>query len=1268
VTTYTKAFFGVAQDEPFNLTAAVETYEWVMANPEEAPFVVSKMLFDNTTSFMEYHKDAIEEVCKGYVQHRLATVRRGLSRQVSKGAIDTLAIVDEIAKAWGDDEYDRDWQGHFAAAETRRAQRLQARDQRRTLKPMSSRPVAWDGGGAMRKVGIDALAAMGSSPDFADYVANLSRDMPGALEYTADGNTTFADKFGRKPDDRGTTAGQWRRLEASSKLAYDMGGKYLPEQAQLALKAGEYAGKYEPQAERVIGPSARRAAYRYRGVEKKPDAVFQNDIDSLRVSQKGGRPAHEALIFGTPTPAPRGRGPEQGMWEDRTESRTIAKMKDLLPSPELYELNKKSGTLPPSQGIIINRSGKVITQAVGYGEDWYLPFNLRNLSQLSGGEYIRTRAYGGLTTEDVYVGLVSGARAVTVVSHSGTYTMEFDDNFRGARRFNDKAGRMHARYAQLLDAVKFGDVTLGDISPARKQELRDKVARETGKDPADITEGTPEFKVLRTREKANPKLAKADMEAAAIQALNESPKLLGQGHTGYRSFDDYVDQGGNPDPIKAAEELGAQREVTRAIDSATITNAENLNPLILNGRGYGKAMKALQDQFPYYIARAEYIAPGPGRTDAGYIKPRFIRPAEALSGYYDKTIEGKAKLHADRTNYQNASIIGTPKSPNETVTGPVDKPGSGWDYIPERERTEDKDEATGGATGGPTTPKTPEQIKQAADYAKFRKSEATMKLIAALREQTNYSTDNPNAPGMPVNPNDLASIKIAPVMTADLDVIQRKLDQGDPGGTIAASLAEIRKQKLFDVDPVLWDNYNSGGTASVAEVPTDPLALLSGIGTQYYKFPGLDKGRRVEDYAAIIDDLLASDPELQALSPTDKPLTAAATWSEIRPKVLERANFLKGKQAAIMDQRAGHTQYVDPVWNPAVVEQSSKRLARLAQAYKMRDEKAAEIERDAKIGKPIIEVLESGSPEETERIKAGLPKAGAPEQGADYAAQLQAAAAPHQEKLRSMIGMSGVAHQVDGLVAQAVIASAREKSGLKTSSRPMHLVFTGSPGTGKTTVAELIAPLYADLGLTNEPKVTTLTKSEITGPFVNQVEQHTRKALNDAAGGVIIIDEAYTLANDDSGRKAIEEMVPMLTKELKDTVVILAGYPDRMDQFMQVNEGLSRRFPKTITFRDYSAPEMKKIADKMLVDREYTATTPSVHAAINDAVTQLAARPNNGNGGGVENMVNFMRESQEFRLMKVKNPTHKQLATLTSHDVKYAMHAMGLKPGARQAA
>jgi stage V sporulation protein K len=276
---------------------------------------------------------------------------------------------------------------------------------------------------------------------------------------------------------------------------------------------------------------------------------------------------------------------------------------------------------------------------------------------------------------------------------------------------------------------------------------------------------------------------------------------------------------------------------------------------------------------------------------------------------------------------------------------------------------------------------------------------------------------------------------------------------------------------------------------------------------------------------------------------------------------------------------------------------------------------------------------------------------------------LRIKARPYQDDIASMIGMDGVADQVDALVNQAVVAQQRKAAGYKTDDRPMHLIFEGNPGTGKTTIANKIAPLYKDLGLVSKPTVLELKKGDITGPFNNQVEEHTYNALMKGKGGVIFIDEAYMLNNDEEGRKAIDAMVPILSdpKFSKDTVVILAGYPGKMQAFLDVNEGLADRFSDRVRFRDYTAPELHQIAQKMINDQEY-AVSASTNREIGKAVAAIASKPGHANGRSVARLIDRIKRAHEARLGD--DPTPDELRFLTAADVQSAMKAQGLDAAA----
>jgi hypothetical protein len=320
-----------------------------------------------------------------------------------------------------------------------------------------------------------------------------------------------------------------------------------------------------------------------------------------------------------------------------------------IPKKSLAELQSKSGKIPPSEGVIINADGKIITQAVGYMDDHYLPFNLKNLKGLQGGSYVRTRSSGGLTTEDIYTGLMSGARSVTVVSRSGVFTMDFEDDFRGGRRFNDKAHGMINRYAKTLDAVKSKQVTRAPMSMEDRLRIRDEVEDEmAGFRPDEIED---EIKRRVTEAQSRPTLSQREMDeinAKAVEAAAEGGQGP-RGQFGGRDWERIKD-----DPKKRILAYKSQM-IEDALREKEATKFQ------LDGEGYAVALDALQEQFPYYIANVQYIHNKDPRaqamglspeTDSGYVKPRYNRPEGAKEGYFDPSI-GSPKISADKTNYQN---------------------------------------------------------------------------------------------------------------------------------------------------------------------------------------------------------------------------------------------------------------------------------------------------------------------------------------------------------------------------------------------------------------------------------------------------------------------------------------------------------------------------------------------------------------------------------------------------------------------------------------
>jgi len=528
-----------------------------------------------------------------------------------------------------------------------------------------------------------------------------------AFERNDAGRFKGADRLGsfagdwnaQKPEEIGNPRAKvYRRLHLGSRLLDSAIGPLVPNRMRLAIQSADFVGQYGSEADKVIGPHADRAAYRYRGVERKPDPVLQATVSGYSRAFDNPESARNALIYGYN----KEYVSRNGIQVEHQASPVIEYFRGRLADKDLVRLQAQSGVIPPSEGMIIDRNGKVVSQAVGYGEDWYLPFNLKTLSRVKGGEYIRTRAWGGPTTEDIYAGLITGAKSVTVVSHNGVYTVDFDESFRGSRRYNDKAARMVGRYGHLLDAVKSQEVTLAGIPEDRLVELKAEAAKRYNP-KLDRKKFEDRLEELKTEERIDPQMSQARKQQFAIEFLDDRAQALpgkhGSDHVpSWTDFaQSYVDRQvassqihhptypGAPEwdeeaarlqasaavatPMQVIQVAGLQPQWEKYAEQKQVEYVAEQKPLELNGPGYDKALKALREQFPYYIANVSYQPFQPNRSDIGYVKPRFNRPERALAGYYDTTIggvgaqltrEGKqtGKITADQIRWQNGGPQG----------------------------------------------------------------------------------------------------------------------------------------------------------------------------------------------------------------------------------------------------------------------------------------------------------------------------------------------------------------------------------------------------------------------------------------------------------------------------------------------------------------------------------------------------------------------------------------------------------------------------------
>ncbi|GGJ84786.1 stage V sporulation protein K [Lentibacillus kapialis] len=193
----------------------------------------------------------------------------------------------------------------------------------------------------------------------------------------------------------------------------------------------------------------------------------------------------------------------------------------------------------------------------------------------------------------------------------------------------------------------------------------------------------------------------------------------------------------------------------------------------------------------------------------------------------------------------------------------------------------------------------------------------------------------------------------------------------------------------------------------------------------------------------------------------------------------------------------------------------------------------------------------------------------------------------------SFIGMKRLKRTIKEIYATIVINEKRREFGLSGTKQVLHMLFKGNPGTGKTTVARQLAKMYFDMNLLSKGHFIEAERADLVGEYIGQTAQKTRGVIQKAKGGILFIDEAYSLARGgekDFGKEAIDTLVKHMEDSHNDFVLILAGYPYEMERFLTLNPGLKSRFPFILDFQDYDTAQLIKIAQQMVQSREYELT------------------------------------------------------------------------------
>ena len=258
-------------------------------------------------------------------------------------------------------------------------------------------------------------------------------------------------------------------------------------------------------------------------------------------------------------------------------------------------------------------------------------------------------------------------------------------------------------------------------------------------------------------------------------------------------------------------------------------------------------------------------------------------------------------------------------------------------------------------------------------------------------------------------------------------------------------------------------------------------------------------------------------------------------------------------------------------------------------------------------------------------------------------------------ELHELIGLENIKKNVEDLTNFLKVQKMREEKGLKTTNTSLHAVFMGPPGTGKTTVARMLGRIYKHLGYLEKGHLVETDRAGMVAGYVGQTAIKTDEIIKAALGGVLFIDEAYSLTSgmlNDFGNEAIEILLKRMEDYRGQLVVVVAGYPDEMETFIQSNPGLQSRFNRYFTFHHFEAGALMKIF-KLQAQKADFVLTEDAEAKLMEIVERICKKrqKNFGNARAMRNLFEKIIEQQANRIVSIAPVTKELLITITEEDV-----------------